>query len=204
MNPIRPTSTNTNTLRQSSGRASTIPARSHHAPRPRAGASFPPLDVQLGRQSILEGEGMIFCPQRRSQIAIMRCGEYQEAFGCGESCPARASRAQIAEIRSRIFVDDGDGGQRLNAGRGRDKRARLKTFQAETCPKCGRHKSYESKQCVICMRAEQKAGIRKKKFDRCAVCRRKKTLSYGERCRSCAAAERPLRTRRLARRGSWT
>jgi hypothetical protein len=41
---------------------------------------------------------MIFCPQRLSSIAIMRCSEYQRRDGCGAGCPNAATEDQLIRL----------------------------------------------------------------------------------------------------------
>jgi hypothetical protein len=54
------------------------------------------------RQAVnLRGEltGMVLCPQRMAHIAAMRCGEYQEQFGCQFGCANAVTQAQIAALK---------------------------------------------------------------------------------------------------------
>ncbi len=49
--------------------------------------------------------GMVYCPQRWSEIAIMRCGEYQRA-GC--RCAVAARPEQIREAWTSMRCIDGE------------------------------------------------------------------------------------------------
>ena len=49
---------------------------------------------------------MIFCPKRLSEIAVMRCGEYQMRDGCGFGCKQKASVDAIVEARAAMRVDE--------------------------------------------------------------------------------------------------
>ena len=53
-----------------------------------------------------EPSGMIFCPKRLSEIAVMRCGEYQMRDGCGFGCKQKASVDAIVEARAAMRVDE--------------------------------------------------------------------------------------------------
>lgn len=67
-------------------------------------AQLPPLgsNAGLGRG---EPPGEVFCPVKFSTIGVMRCGEYQDARGCGAGCAAKAPAEDIARARAEITGD---------------------------------------------------------------------------------------------------
>lgn len=95
-----------------------------------------------------ERTGMVFCPRRMGGIAVMRCGEYQEEFGCGPGCASRATAGQIREMRQRTK-------EKLNheprVTKGRD------PFE---CRGCGRHTESLRKGgfCYLCSKQRHPSG----------------------------------------------
>ncbi len=88
-----------------------------------------------------EFTGQVFCPQRSSSIAVLRCAEYQRDNGCGLGCLHAATRAEIelVEINSRMDVD-----------------AEPQLF---VCSACGRpKKSWKGKRCRHCAGAFAQRG----------------------------------------------
>ena len=49
-----------------------------------------------------EETGMVWCPQRLSGIAEMRCAEYQKQFLCGIGCAGAVKRARAAELNAAL------------------------------------------------------------------------------------------------------
>jgi hypothetical protein len=74
---------------------------------------WPPVKTQFFERAVHvtgadEFVGQIFCPQRFSSLAVMRCAEYQKLFNCGISCPNAASAEEIACVeRERTLTVDG-------------------------------------------------------------------------------------------------
>ena len=72
-----------------------------------------PSDTGFSVRRFFQGDaareftGSVFCPQRASSVAILRCAEYQSAKGCGLGCLHAATRAEIelVEINSRLDLD---------------------------------------------------------------------------------------------------
>lgn len=60
------------------------------------------IDGPIGLPAADEFTGAVWCPQRRSSIAIMRCGEYQARDGCGIGCSQAASEEQLAELAAAV------------------------------------------------------------------------------------------------------
>ena len=93
-----------------------------------------------------EFSGMVWCPIKKSGIAMMRCGEYQEQLGCGRSCRMKAPKEQLSEIRELLK-------QRIKEpyfSKG-DQEGRY------TCPACGgRKKSVEGRVCRPCAGSMQR------------------------------------------------
>jgi hypothetical protein len=49
---------------------------------------------------------MVFCPMKLASIALMKCGEYQAAHGCGATCAHAVSAAVLEQLRASM-IDDG-------------------------------------------------------------------------------------------------
>ena len=80
--------------------------------------------------SVDEFTGSLFCPQRLSGMAVARCGEYQQRFGCGAACPNAATAAEIAAV---------------------------KTAAGHTCDSCGSWKLYSDRAiCSLCERRKNR------------------------------------------------
>lgn len=101
------------------------------------------LHSQMGRERITdEGEytGMVWCPMKKSDIAVMRCGENQDQLGCGKRrsgrprngvmpwpwllktgvCKTRATEEQIRAVNSVVkerFDLDAQGKKELSPHR---------------------------------------------------------------------------------------
>lgn len=90
---------------------------------------FMPRATTVGKG---EFDGMVYCPQRLSSIAVLRCAEYQRERGCGIGCSHAATREMIGlvECDSKVDVDAAP-----------DK---------SVCPRCGRPKSRQAKHCHSC------------------------------------------------------
>ena len=89
-----------------------------------------------------EPSGEIFCPLKLAHIGVMRCGEYQAAHGCGESCTAKAVAQDIERARAEVtnYASDTGGKRSL------------------TCRQCGGPKrGYYSEVCASC-RPQSKNG----------------------------------------------
>src|SRR3990167_9116873 len=86
------------------------------------------------RYPAMKGEetGMVWCPQRLSSIATMRCAEYQKQFGCGFGCASKATQGQIAAVKmSAGNMQEACAGPRI-------------------CPSCRGPKSHLAKVCIKC------------------------------------------------------
>jgi hypothetical protein len=111
--------------------------------------------------------GMVFCPQRLSHIARMRCGEYQERFGC--HCKNAAAPGEIKALGA--LVEEG-----VFLGRDRGKGGGGCVY-FDTCAVCD----------------EPKAHNRSR---RCHRCQYKPQVSLGARKISPAKAQRAPRSER--------
>jgi len=71
--------------------------------------AYPPIASQWfdgGSFSKEQSDGMIFCPQRKAQIAEMRCGEYQETFHCGQACQNATTPERLDVLKLALRPDD--------------------------------------------------------------------------------------------------
>lgn len=72
------------------------------------------ISAALGRAGSVKVEkeftGMVFCPQRQSHIAMLRCAEYQREYGCGVACKNAATPEQINMVvtDARQDIDEGE------------------------------------------------------------------------------------------------
>ena len=115
--------------------------------------------------------GMVWCPMKRSGMAIMRCARLQRELGCGTrrdfhalktsdpqnvlpfwpwlrrrpECPERATEKQVREIL--LLLTDLNLVDRS--------RKNPKTLQ---CPACGGRKSFGARRCRRCWNASVKAA----------------------------------------------
>lgn len=60
---------------------------------------FTELGPQAGPNLIGVETGMVWCPIKQSHIAILRCGELQDAHHCGNGCQFKASEEDIQRAR---------------------------------------------------------------------------------------------------------
>lgn len=108
-----------------------------------AASSSPPAPealngVETGYQVKVFSEriwtGAVFCPQRFSHLAIMRCAEYQNKYGCGHACHSAATPEEILAlsiVRNRPLMET----------------VSVNSF----CLDCGRKKlSAQGKRCKVC------------------------------------------------------
>lgn len=99
-----------------------------------------------------EETGMVWCPQRLSEIAVMRCAEYQKEFGCGSRllttggpCLFRATPGQIRQAQA--------------AQSERLKEPSHDAAGSYICPQCGGAKALKrSPLCRSCARKGYKIG----------------------------------------------
>lgn len=103
--------------------------------------SDPLLPLQTGGNAGLqrgEPSGEVLCPRKKSLIGVMRCGEYQDADGCGAGCSARAAAEDVARARAEVEC--------FTSGAGRG---------SYTCLRCGGPKLYlKSGMCMSCGNVE--------------------------------------------------
>jgi len=92
-----------------------------------------------------EPSGMVYCPSRRSSIAVMRCGEYQVRDGCASDCRFGASEKEIERLKS------------LSSG--------TKSENPYVCPMCdGVKATATSRVCVQCENKRRKPKSRENKI----------------------------------------
>jgi hypothetical protein len=121
-----------------------------------------------------EPTGMVFCPLRQSEIATMRCGEYQDALGCGCQNAAPAEElGRVREAQSRVV----DSGPARGAGKGRSSVA---PHDYGRCVACGlRPADYaRTRECRNCYQ---------KRLYKCVNCGKQKKSASGRLCKSCAS-----------------
>jgi hypothetical protein len=133
-----------------------------------------------------EFTGTVYCPQRWSGIAVMKCWEYQTTLGCGFGCASAVKRdvVEVGQASSRVGED-----QRPAISKSR--RAR------ETCA-CGGIKSPQSKTCSSCYHASMTRLI--EYYGACKLCGDKKPRNKWRRCRKCSQSFRADRGWNGARR----
>lgn len=79
-----------------------------------------------------EETGMVWCPMKRSGMAVMACAANQEALGCGFGCENRATAGQIAAVKVSVGVmQDACAGPTI-------------------CPRCRWPKSRAARVCLKC------------------------------------------------------
>ena len=109
--------------------------------------------------------GMVWCPMKRSGIALMKCAELQKQFGCGtlkqfriititkagvvpfhwpwlrrrQECPERANEEEVRELR-------------LALSPLRSVEKSTKNPRAYRCPACGGRKAFGARHCRRCWR----------------------------------------------------
>jgi len=99
---------------------------------------FMPRALPVGNN---DPTGMVYCPQRWSSIAILRCDEYQHNFGCGFACEKAVTPAQVKAViaQSKREVETEDAAVTPIRGRrcidcGKSAMFRVKSEE----PRCGR------------------------------------------------------------------
>ena len=113
--------------------------------------------------------GMVWCPMKMSDMAVMKCAELQKELGCGSlrqfrsikatkpgnvpffwpwlrrggECPERASEKEVRELR-------------LALSPLRSVEKSRKNPRAHSCPACGGHKAFGARRCRRCWRLSVK------------------------------------------------
>ena len=145
--------------------------------------SFPLEPSQLASGTVYrrgEATGMVFCPRRRAEIAIMRCGEYQQRDGCAKGCANAVPAAALQNLRGEMVKDNG-------ATIGPRETYRGGAHDHGKCVDCGLRPAVyvESGQCHSCYWRER--GARQKAAPSCSRCGKKKRSNTGVLCTHCAA-----------------
>lgn len=172
------------------------------------------VDVSItGRQrGPLRGEptGEVFCPQRLSSIAVMRCGEYQEQFKCQFGCPNAAKAVDIGNAKKamRQLAALGIMKARTRAKRRDDgpkarkpRRPYGSLLKYDRCISCGENKSLNpSRHCRQCNPgAGNQRGRKIGRYDHCAICGKAKPRSSHPIGRCCSNWKRRTKWKAGAR-----
>lgn len=160
--------------------------------------SMPLESTQLDRQDIftindVALSGMVFCPQRFAHISTMRCGEYQQLYKCGATCPNAATKQQIRAVTAlmRAAIDKEESWSAIQKAASRHRLNGKKPKHPsgpKLCIDCGSSaKSPKSQRCRSCG-AKRAAGARynRVRYSRCQTCRRLKLPTTRRNCVACA------------------
>jgi hypothetical protein len=126
-----------------------MPAELNHQPLPSSDGAWNPIARKT------ENTGAVFCPPRLSHIAKMRCGEYQERFGCQRRCRNAVAPGEIKALGALVE-------ERVSLGRDRGKGGGGCVY-FDTCAVCDEPKAHNrSRRCHRCQYKPQVSpGARK-------------------------------------------